>query len=99
MLALPGLGGEATEQRLLSLSAHPLFLPLPAASWQELGEPWVPARAGPRWWFRAEHKEALGGVGVGGGATSQQVCACELSGPVKGGPWGWDPRDPKGVSF
>nr|XP_020036807.1 myotubularin-related protein 5 isoform X1 [Castor canadensis]XP_020036816.1 myotubularin-related protein 5 isoform X1 [Castor canadensis]XP_020036825.1 myotubularin-related protein 5 isoform X1 [Castor canadensis] len=37
MLALPGLGGEATEQRLLSLSAHPLFLPLPAASWQELG--------------------------------------------------------------
>lgn len=37
----------------------PPFLPLPAASWQELGEPWVPARAGPRWWFRAEHKEAL----------------------------------------
>lgn len=30
-----------------------LSSPQPAASWQELGEPWVPARAGPRWWFGA----------------------------------------------
>lgn len=69
------LGGEAvktTLRRLLALwpwegcraeaalpVCTPPFLPPPAASWQELGEPWVPARAGPRWWFRAEHKEAL----------------------------------------
>lgn len=56
--------GKAAKQRLQSLSVYP---PLPphAASWQELGEPWVPARAGPRWWFRAEHKEALARVGGG----------------------------------
>lgn len=62
----PGLVGRLQSRGCSPcLCTHPPFLPPHAASWQELGEPWVPARAGPRWWFRAEHKEALAGVGGG----------------------------------
>lgn len=63
---LAGLERGVLGQRLLSPFAHtPLFLPPSAASWQELGEPWVPARAGPRWWFGAAYKSALRGEGRG----------------------------------
>lgn len=86
---LAGLERGALGQRLLSPFAHaPLFLPPSAASWQELGEPWVPARPGPRWWFGAAY-ESASGARAGGGAMAQgaSAWACE------GWPWGW----PEGI--
>lgn len=88
----PGLGREAVGRSCPRLYT-PLFLPPPAASWQELGEPWVPSRPGPRWWFGAPHNSALWGESMEEGAILQgtPACACQ------GWPLGVDLEGPQGA--
>lgn len=87
LFAWPWEGGCGAEAAV-PIYTYPLFPPLLAASWQELGEPWVSARLG------AAHKSALGGVRRCGRSHSARQAGW---GPVEGGPWGWTWRDPRGL--